>query len=293
MNMTTRELAKFGQFLLQRGVWKGERLLSDEWIAMASARQTWSGSIAVAGEDGSDWHQGYGFQFWRCKPGCFRADGANGQLTIVMPQYDAVLSVHAGLGDMQKELSLVWKHILPAFREDFIPEDKSAAEALARRCAELKIEPLSGLTIGAEKFCDKLFVFKGSSHRYKTLKMTTSGTGWEAEFVTDGGTNRFQVGNGAWEFGRITVDRGPYEPLGMIVGREPFRVASSGCVGKDGVFRVMIRFLTSPHDLEMTFCEKDGKLFAVGVLCGLGGGKLEAEVQNGQEGELPIAAPRL
>ena len=191
---------------------------------------------------------------------------------------------------MQRELSLVWKHILPALREGPVPENRSAAEALARRCAELKIEPLSGSTVGAEKFCDKLFVFKGSPRRYKTLKMTSSGAGWEATFVTDGGTNCFQVGNGAWKFGRIAVDRGPYEPLGRIVGREPLRVASSGCVGKDGAFRVMIRFLTSPHDLEMTFCEKDGKLVASGVLCGLGGGKLEAEVLDGQDGGLPIAA---
>ena len=29
--------------------------------------------------------QGYGYQMWRCRPGCFRADGARGQYIIVVP----------------------------------------------------------------------------------------------------------------------------------------------------------------------------------------------------------------
>ena len=35
-------------------------------------RQTWSGGIVVQSQtigSGSDWNQGYGFQFWRCRHG--------------------------------------------------------------------------------------------------------------------------------------------------------------------------------------------------------------------------------
>ena len=41
--------------------------------------------------------------------------GASGQYTIVMPDQDAVVSIHAGLRDMQQEINLVWEHLLPAF----------------------------------------------------------------------------------------------------------------------------------------------------------------------------------
>ena len=56
---------------------------------------------------GDDWAQGYGFQFWRCQHGAFRADGVAGQLTVVIPSEDAVVSVNAGLGNMQRELDLI------------------------------------------------------------------------------------------------------------------------------------------------------------------------------------------
>ena len=56
MNMTTRDLAKFGQLYLDQGMWSGRRIISREWVVAATSRQTWSGAIAVTGEDGSDWH---------------------------------------------------------------------------------------------------------------------------------------------------------------------------------------------------------------------------------------------
>ena len=51
MNMTTRDLAVFGQFLLQKGCWKGRRLLSEDWIALATSRQTRSKEIVVSTTD--------------------------------------------------------------------------------------------------------------------------------------------------------------------------------------------------------------------------------------------------
>ena len=41
----------------------------------------------------SDWMQGYGYQMWRCRPGCFRADGARGQYIIVVPDKNAVIAI--------------------------------------------------------------------------------------------------------------------------------------------------------------------------------------------------------
>ena len=61
----------------------------------------------------SDWMQGYGYQMWRCRPGCFRADGARGQYIIVVPDKNAVIAITSDVQDLQGELNLVWKHILP------------------------------------------------------------------------------------------------------------------------------------------------------------------------------------
>ena len=49
----------------------------------------------------SDWDQGYGYQFWRCRHGAYRGDGAFGQYCIVMPEQDAVIAITSGVKDMQ------------------------------------------------------------------------------------------------------------------------------------------------------------------------------------------------
>ena len=125
MNMTTRDIAKFGQLLLNEGVWDGKRILSKDWVRLATSKQT-----ATSGGPESDWAQGYGFQFWRCRHGAYRADGAAGQFTIVMEDQDAVLSINAGDNDMQRSLNLVWKHILPALGPSALPEDAAAQAKL-------------------------------------------------------------------------------------------------------------------------------------------------------------------
>ena len=125
MNMKTRDLAKFGLLYLREGDWNGERVLSRDWVRLATSLQT------KTDRPGSgDWSQGYGFQFWRCRHNCYRADGAFGQYTVVMPEKDAVISITAGLSDMGKELDLVWKHLLPAMKDVPLPENPSAAAAL-------------------------------------------------------------------------------------------------------------------------------------------------------------------
>ena len=226
MNMTTRDLAKFGQFLLQKGVWDGRRLLSSEWIDMASARQTWSGAIVVAVQtvgSGSDWAQGYGFQFWRCRHGAFRADGAAGQLTVVFPDEDAVVSVNAGLGDMQRELDLIWRHLLPAFGANALPENKAARERLSRKCATLAL-PLDDAHPEIFAGLDKATV-------------ESAGDGWT--LVKDG--RRLAVGKGVWKVTDWTFTDDLVEPLFNDCGTR--RIAANGTVGTNGALTVTWQML--------------------------------------------------
>jgi len=107
----TEDMAKFGQLFLQNGVWNGSRLLPEGWVEEASTRK-----ISNGDDPASDWAQGYCYQMWRCRHGAYRADGANGQFIVVMPEHDAVVAITADLGDMQAELNMVWDTILPALK---------------------------------------------------------------------------------------------------------------------------------------------------------------------------------
>lgn len=125
--LKTEDLAKMGQLLLQGGKWNGRQLVPEEWIKEASSAQVpcqpagmKPDMVERAGltKENSDWVQGYGYQMWRCRHNAFRADGANGQYILVLPDQDAVIAVTANIGNMQGEINLIWNNILPALQQN-------------------------------------------------------------------------------------------------------------------------------------------------------------------------------
>jgi CubicO group peptidase (beta-lactamase class C family) len=226
MYMTTRDIARFGQFLLQEGRWNGRQLLSREWVRLATSRQTWSGGIVVQSEtigSGSDWKQGYGFQFWRCRHDAYRADGASGQLTVVFPGQDAVVSVNAGLGDMQRELDLIWTHLLPAFGAVRLEEDPAALSELRAKCASLAL-PMED---------PNKAVFEGMDR----AEVASVSGGW----LLTKGDRELRVGNGAWSVTRWKYDDTEVEPLFVNCGTH--EIAATGRLLPDGSLSVTWQFL--------------------------------------------------
>jgi CubicO group peptidase (beta-lactamase class C family)/predicted glycoside hydrolase/deacetylase ChbG (UPF0249 family) len=115
----TEDMAKMGQFYLQKGKWDSKQLLPEAWFDEATKAHIIQPPVWVkpdANFKESDWVQGYGYQLWRCRNNAYRADGANGQFIIILPEKDAVIVTTANIQDMQTEINLIWKYLLPAFR---------------------------------------------------------------------------------------------------------------------------------------------------------------------------------
>ncbi|MEO0972540.1 MAG: serine hydrolase, partial [Pseudomonadota bacterium] len=92
IRLTGRDLAKFGQLMLNDGEWKGERILPKGWAARASAP---AASIHQAGDYGWNWwHQSFTVDGRRIDT--HYASGNGGQLVFFIPQLDAVFVVLAG-----------------------------------------------------------------------------------------------------------------------------------------------------------------------------------------------------
>src|SRR5205085_9104898 len=104
--------ARLGQLHLDDGVWNGERLLPEGWVAQASSPQ-----IANPARIEPDWHCGYGFQLWMARHG-YRGDGAFGQYMIVLPEHDVVVALFSCAENMQAVLDMLWEHLLPAITDD-------------------------------------------------------------------------------------------------------------------------------------------------------------------------------
>ena len=276
MNMTTRELARFGQLYLNHGEWDGEQLLSPDWVSLATTRQTWCNGITIQSQtigSGSDWSQGYGFQFWRCRHGAYRADGAGGQYTIVFPDADAVVSIHAGLGDMQKELNLVWDHLLPAFQDAPLPEYPSAQAALKDRLAKLMIKPLSGSMSSSANpgKIDCTFELKDNSRAFKSVRFESAPNGCFCTLVSRAGEQKFPASFGAWTEGSIKIDTENYEALWGYIG-EHKTMASCG-FDKDGSFH--LRAYLTGTTAYLGFTVRDGKL--TGEFWAMNGCELESK----------------
>ena len=129
--LRTEDLARMGLCLLNDGQFGGKQVIPAEWVAEMSKPQAPSVNaginehkmkelvaehpeISYFSPEKSDWVQGYGYQMWRCRHNAFRADGANGQYIIVIPDKDAVVVTTAHIQNMQQEINLIWDYILPA-----------------------------------------------------------------------------------------------------------------------------------------------------------------------------------
>ncbi len=273
MNMTTRELARFGQLYLNRGDWDGKRVLSSDWVSLATTRQTWSGwqnvGVKALGE-GTDWEQGYGFQFWRCRHGAYRADGAGGQYTVVIPEKDMVVSAHAGLGDFPKELDLIWDNLLPVLKDAPLAENPSAQKKLADRLAKLAIKPVEFAR--ARKWTTPFeFSLRENARGFKSVRFDPKdGGGCICTLVTRAGEQKFPAGTGEWQEGSIRIDTENYEGLGAYIG-EHTTMASCGFV--TGGFHLKAYLTGTTGYLE--FIVKDGKL--TGQFYAMGGCRLESK----------------
>ena len=109
--LKTEDIAKFGLLYLQKGLWEGKQLIPSSWVELATSKQVSNGSSPV-----SDWDQGYGFQFWRCRHGAYRGDGKDGQFCVVLPDQGTVVAMTANTSNMQGQLNHVWDVLLPALK---------------------------------------------------------------------------------------------------------------------------------------------------------------------------------
>lgn len=247
LNVTTEDIARFGQMYLQKGMWNGQRILPEAWVAEATSYQVPNHET----QTNSDWTQGYGYQFWRCRHNAYRGDGAFGQYCIVMPDQDAVLAITSGVADMQQVLDLVWDTLLPAMQSHELPEDKLAVQKLEKRLAELKLEPPAGIAPApnAGSVSGKLF-------RMQTNPLKIEGLRFEFQpgvclMTTQSGTAEETItcGLGAWR-----------ESLSSLATRspEPARVSASGVWTATDTFQVTLRYYETPFffTLDCTFAER-------------------------------------
>jgi hypothetical protein len=237
--VTTRDIAKFGQMYLQKGSWKEQQILPEAWVEMATSLQTSNGSNPE-----SDWDQGYGFQFWQCRNNIYRGDGAFGQYCIVMDDYDAVLAITSGSGDMQGILDMVYDNILPAMKEEPLPADPDALDELQTKLDDLKLEPTQGNPSSnlASEISGKKYNIPQGKSEYEAISFEFTSDDKTLSMWFDGEEQKIPVGYGEMLTGKMVLPR---------FGKTS--VATSGAWKSENTYRVFMYHVESPHAIFYNF----------------------------------------
>jgi len=232
LSVKTEDIARFGQLYLQKGMWRGKRLLPAEWVEAASARQTSNGSSPT-----SDWEQGYGYQFWRCRHGLYRGDGAFGQFCIVMPEQDAVVAITSGTRDMQGVMNLVWDHIFAGMKKTPLPPDPVAGPALKSKLAVLSLRPQAGGATArvAAGVSGTAYVFPANDDKIEAITAEFGDAGSVLVIRKGGQESRIPCGRGEWR-------KGP----SFAMNGGPQKVAASGAWTGDDTFTAKIAAYETP-----------------------------------------------
>lgn len=232
MRIKTSDMAKFGQFYLQKGMWNGKQLLSSAWIEEASSAQISQVKDPTEDQITSDeGAQGYGYQIWRCTvPNTYRADGASGQYIVVMPDQDVVIAITGRVSNMRRILRLIWENLLPAMLESPLRSDEDAREFLNSKVGSLQI-PNPFFTdednVVPKKDISQSYIFEPNERQIESINFNfESNSDCKVTMKIQEKEYSYLFGLDTWRRG--TTERpGPYflNPRRNPAGLAPFTVA--------------------------------------------------------------------
>jgi hypothetical protein len=201
-------------------------------VAAATARKVSNGSNPA-----SDWEQGYGYQFWRCRHGVYRGDGAFGQVCVVLPESDVVVAITSGTRDLQGVLNLVWQHLLPAMQAAPLGADAAAHGGLSKRMSALTLPTPPGqqTSPNARRVSARVYEFPKNDDGVEALGVDL---GREPALVLTvrGAEHHVPFGLGAWRRGgRMPMGRtrsmpdGGYAVAASAAWTDPETLAVKAC----------------------------------------------------------------
>lgn len=212
LRLKTEDLAKFGQFYLQKGKWNGKQLLQKKWIEEATSVKIYQNpEMTQSKRDSShDGVQGYCYQFWRARNNSYQANGAYGQFVLVMPDKDAVVIFTAESPDMWGQLDMVWKYLYPGIQDKALPPNENSSNELKQRLASLALpipEKTANDSVESE-ISGKTFTFAQNDKHIQSITIQFKDELCLFNLKTDTASYDFSFASGRWQQGE-TAKHGP------------------------------------------------------------------------------------
>ncbi len=265
LRLKTEDLAKFGQFYLQKGNWNGKQILPEKWVEEATSLKIYQNpDISLSKRDSSnDSMQGYCYQFWRARHNSYMANGAFGQFILIMPDKDAVVIFTAESSDMWGELDMVWKYLYPGIRDEKLPEDEKSVAEMKQKLASLALAfpAKSNNEEMVSKISGKTINLSENQRQIKSMTLKFRDEMCLLNIKTDSASYDLSFGSGSWQPGETTM-HGPSifgRAMGNLSGLPPFKTAGAYTWKEDQSLELTLRYIDSMHTQRMTFHFDDGK----------------------------------
>jgi hypothetical protein len=205
LRLRTEDLAKFGQLLIQNGVWNGKQLLPKEWIKEATSFKIESNDPGnKRPKDINDWEQGYCYQMWRGRNNSVRLDGMAGQFVMLFLDKDAFVVLTANARNTQNELNLIHNYLLPAIKSDkALPGNPGLNNELQKRQAALSLKPVTNAGLSKSEFESKIsgkeFAVATNSNNIQSVYFSFNGKECSFAIKRDDNVSVVKTGLDSWE----------------------------------------------------------------------------------------------
>ncbi len=141
---TARDMASFGKFVMNYGIWNGKRLMNEAYLKAATSR------VVDNNEDGFDsvFSHGYGYQIWRTEQNGFAFNGMGCQFTVCVPDRDLVMVYNGDNQGYNAASSWIvggfFDLIVDQMGDSPLPENPSAYKKLEEMGKSLSLYAIDG-----------------------------------------------------------------------------------------------------------------------------------------------------
>lgn len=162
MICTLRDMAAFGRFVMNYGVWNGKRLMNEKYLREATSKIVDNSESSYY----SSYHQGYGYQIWRVCGGGFAFVGMGGQFTVCYPEKDLLFACNSDNQGNSCIHEILFAELEETFvnhiQDNALSENKRAEKELNDLISNLKLRSVQGMEDssfrkelnGAEYICE-------------------------------------------------------------------------------------------------------------------------------------------
>lgn len=144
MICTLRDMAAFGRFVMNYGVWNGKRLMNEKYLREATSKLA-DNSLS---SHYSAYHQGYGYQIWRVCGNGFAFVGMGDQITVCYPDKDLIFACTSDNQGTSLIREMIFANLEDMFvdklKNEPLPENKEEQQQLHELISRLKLRSVQG-----------------------------------------------------------------------------------------------------------------------------------------------------